>query len=498
MALNRVLLVSYIFPPSGGVGVQRALSYARYLPDTGCEVFVVAARGGSCPVSDPALLRLVPPSVTVCRTFTPELSYAFRDRIWTRLNRLSKPVKGGNAGGGGNSLPQVAPVPNGDGSNSLPQVPPIPNGGGRNPLRQVAERLFSPDPQAVWTPFAIRAADRLIRRHDIGTVLVTAPPFSALHVGVELKRRFPHIRLISEFRDEWVGYYIVDLHTEISAYRRRLAEQRERETVQASDFVVAVTPAQTASIRSRYPREPESKFLSITNGYDPEVFRDFQSRPAKPDGVMTIAHLGTVYANRVGSPKAYLDAMGSLPEQVRSRIETVFIGRVALDAAPLLEQARCRVRTLGFLPQHEALRHLESVDYALLLCDSMSAHSGKTFDYLGTGKPVLALTPPESEAARILRQAGTGIILDSADPAAIRAGLLAAFERFCSGAPPVPDWEEIRAFERPRLVAQLVAATGIGPPQALAGLGVDRSCADEKPRSRFAEKSKEEASPRSR
>ena len=40
---GKILLISYLFPPVGGIGVQRALSLAKYLPQSGFEVYVLKA-----------------------------------------------------------------------------------------------------------------------------------------------------------------------------------------------------------------------------------------------------------------------------------------------------------------------------------------------------------------------------------------------------------------------------------------------------------------------
>src|ERR1700759_1683968 len=83
--MRKVLLVTYLFPPSGGVGVPRAIAYTRYLPEHGCKVFVLAPTNPSTPYRDPELLRLVPPETHVCRALNPELPYALKNKIWRRL-----------------------------------------------------------------------------------------------------------------------------------------------------------------------------------------------------------------------------------------------------------------------------------------------------------------------------------------------------------------------------------------------------------------------------
>jgi hypothetical protein len=40
---RKILIMSYLFPPVGGIGVQRALSLAKYLPPCGFEVHVLKA-----------------------------------------------------------------------------------------------------------------------------------------------------------------------------------------------------------------------------------------------------------------------------------------------------------------------------------------------------------------------------------------------------------------------------------------------------------------------
>jgi hypothetical protein len=52
----KVLLVSYSFPPAGGVGVLRAASLARYLPGEGIRLDVLTASKPSAVGADPSLL----------------------------------------------------------------------------------------------------------------------------------------------------------------------------------------------------------------------------------------------------------------------------------------------------------------------------------------------------------------------------------------------------------------------------------------------------------
>lgn len=433
---KRVLVVTYLFPPSGGVGVSRFVSYARYLPNHNCEAFVLTCSNPATPVRDPGLAALVPPNTQVYRAWNPEIPYSVRDRIWNAIT-----------GGKGHRPRQSAP--------SQGRGPSI-----KHALKDVIQRVFCPDVQIVWIPFAIRLAKKIIRRHNIDAIILNAPPFSCLNIAVSLKKAFPKVQLTIDFRDEWVGYYLKDFDTANSEYKRQYAIQLEREAVRAADFVSAVTPAQTQSIRSRYPEEPEHKFIYVPNGFDPGAAVLPGSAP-RADGKFIVTYLGTVYANNVYAPISnYLDAIESLPEEVRSSIETRFIGRIALEADPRLHSDRDNIVRVGFLPKMDALAKLGEADLQLLVAADPTTHAGKLFDYLGSGKPILALSPEDGEIARILRETKSGWCVTPHDTNAIREALLRAFHNRHS--PQVnPNWEAIRAYEWPAVVARMVQLTGL-------------------------------------
>ena len=81
-----VLLITFSFPPAGGVGVLRALSLAKYLPENGIRVDVLTARNAPAVGQDLTLLKQVPESVTVHRAWTLDLPFALRKAIKTKVS----------------------------------------------------------------------------------------------------------------------------------------------------------------------------------------------------------------------------------------------------------------------------------------------------------------------------------------------------------------------------------------------------------------------------
>lgn len=416
---RKLLLISYLFPPAGGIAVQRALSFAKYLPPLGWDVHVLKAWETAAPVLDPALRAQVPECVRVHEAFTPEIPFALRQKLWALMN------------GSGKAVSSSTPVAD---TRSRPSLP-----------ARIARRILCPEPEIAWVPFALRKATKIVERFNIDTVIVTVPPFSALLVGAGLKRRFPQIELVSDFRDEWLTFYLKDFEFQSGHHTRPRAEQIEREAVEASDLVVAVTPSSLQEVRKRYPEQPDAKFACIYNGYDPEVFRDFKPRPHSLPGKIVVTHMGTVY--KTATPKYYLDALDALPEEIRSRFETRFIGRIAESEKALFEGRKSNIRLLGFMPQAEALRWVEETDYLLLTMTDPISLPGKLFEYLATGKPIIAISPIDGEVGKLLRPMTDAI--DPQDHAELTQFLAHAAQ---SGPPSTTSAQSISRFARPELV----------------------------------------------
>ena len=149
-----VLLITFSFPPAGGVGVLRALSLAKYLPENDIRLDVLTARNAPAVGKDLSLLQQVPASVTVHKAWTLDLPFAMR-------KALKKAVAGNGA---------KAEVSAANSARSARS----------NFLKQTVGDMLLPDPQVGWLPFAFPAARRIIRYRKIDLVLITVPPFSTV------------------------------------------------------------------------------------------------------------------------------------------------------------------------------------------------------------------------------------------------------------------------------------------------------------------------------
>ncbi len=213
--------------------------------------------------------------------------------------------------------------------------------------------------------------------------------------------------------------------------------------------MVAVTEAARREIRARYPQQPESKFQLIPNGFDATRTRRPAPAPAtQPADKIVATYVGTIYGST--EPTTLVQALQSLPPEVKSRFKLRFIGRIE---EPRFREALLQlgemVELKGFLPQHEALAAMNEADYSLLITHDPLNVSAKFYDYIGAGKPILATVHPEGDVRRLLEELRAGWWADSRDVEAIRRLFLDAAARGKSLPAEVhPDTEKIAQYER--------------------------------------------------
>jgi glycosyltransferase involved in cell wall biosynthesis len=423
MKLLNVLLVTYSFPPVGGVGVLRAASLARYFPAEGIRLDVLTARNASAVGSDATLLKEIPAEVKIHRTMTLDLPFGIKKRI-------KKLIMEGRPGMEKAAAPSGKP----------------------NFLKRVLQDILLPDPQVTWLPVLARSASRMIKRRQIDLVLITVPPFSSLLLVEKLRREFPGLPIVVDFRDEWLSSTIDLVSFSRSERAQKVARKAEASAVRNATAIVAVTEAARREIRARYPKEPDSKFQLIPNGFDATRLRRSSIPPEIKSGCrIEVAFIGSIYGST--DPTSLVEALQSLPSEVKSRFKLRFIGHI--------EEARFRkallqlgemVELKGFVPQQEALDAVNKADYALLITHDPLNVAAKFYDYIGSAKPILATVHPGGEVRRLLEELRAGWWVGSRDVAGIRQLFI---ETAANGSSPLdsfrPDLEKIAQYERKAL-----------------------------------------------
>jgi glycosyltransferase involved in cell wall biosynthesis len=374
--MNKVLVVTYYWPPSGGAGVQRWLKFSKYLPQYGWEpvILTIDPKYAAYPALDNSLEKEIPESIKVFRT---------RATDWFRIYGSNK-----------SKVPSAGFAINSD--NSL-----------RGKIsRFIRGNFFIPDPRKGWNKFAFKKACELIEKEEINHVITTSPPHSTQLIGLKLKKNFPGIRWIADLRDPWTDIYYYELFYP-TFIARKIDLSYEKSVLLNADVITTVGPLLGKNFEAKVPGI-ENKIKIIHNGYDES---DFENIKVETPARFTISYTGTIAESYPvdGLIKALQNVIekgkdilfkytGFIPDKQKER----FINSIGNNHSEFI----------SYSDHKTVVEQMLSSSIQLLLIanhpDNKSFLSGKLFEYIASGKPILCLGPADGDAAQILENGGFG------------------------------------------------------------------------------------------
>ncbi len=381
MPARRILVVSYPYPPMPTVGGNRWLAMSKYLRGMGHDVTVLTTSAfGSLP--DDAKNQVVRSGDLVAATWLRRL-----------LGRPPLPEPG--------------------------KQPPV-----DTPPPGIVTRVAVPDPYVVtWVPGAIAAVRRLVREQHFDCMVTTSAYESAHLVPLALGESRP--AWVADFRDGWTYYpWKPPFPTRL---QRELDRALERRVVQRAERVATVELPVAEDFRRRLGVQAQH----VPNGWDPALeaeVRGIEAPSLDPDRV-SLVHTGKLSGAWGRHPGTLFAALARLHErspELSDRVELVLAGRLDREEQELIEGLDLgdTVRHVGQLSRAEAMLLQRRADALLLLTSPNLVWElpGKFFEYLGAGRPILALAEG-NEAARMVHATGTGITVPPDDVDAVTTAL---------------------------------------------------------------------------
>ena len=368
--MNKVLIVTYYWPPSGGAGVQRWLKFSKYIPEFGWEPIILTVDPGCAayPVTDLSLKENLPSSIRVYPT--PAINY-----FGIYRKDRSKIPTAGFANSVDNTLKGKI-------------------------FRFIRGNFFLPDPRKGWNKYAFKKACELIENEGIINVITTSQPHSTQLIGLKIKKKYPALNWIADLRDPWtdIYYYKQFYPTFIS----KMIDQRfEKSVLKKADKIITVGVS-LKNLFSLKIKGLENKTEVITNGYDEDDFTGIT--PIIPP-MFTITYVGTL--SDIYPIDGFLNAVQIFKDK-GNEIILRFIGTVSKSQKDLI-QSKSGDSILEFIPY---VNHTAAIQYMLktsvlllIIPDHKSNKSiitGKIFEYIASGKPIVCIGPLDGDAAGII------------------------------------------------------------------------------------------------
>jgi glycosyltransferase involved in cell wall biosynthesis len=394
---GRALIVTYFYPPVGGVGVQRTLKFVTYLPHFGWQPVVLAPRDPAYPLRDPTLPESPGGEVEVHRTLSLEP---------TRLTRAVSRAMGLGGHPGPSSSQAIREALEDATARRSPRarLRPLLRLGASTWSRFWHALLF-PEEAIAWLPSALPVAVWLARRRSVAVIYSSSPP-AATHLIAGLTAILTRTPWVADFRDPWVGNPFAKPP---ASARRGLEARTERWIVAHAAAVVVAVESLRDDFRERYPEFAE-RFVFIPNGYDRAELADLPTVPAADPGTFRIVFAGSLY--REDELDIFLSGVERLVSRrpdIRQRLAVEFVGRVndanAAVAASHAPRIGDVIRFRGFVPRREALAWMASAQALLQLMPAGAGSGvfvgGKLLEYLAFDRPILAVMP-DGEGRRLV------------------------------------------------------------------------------------------------
>ncbi len=346
--MTHALVLAYYFPPMGLSGVQRITKFAKYLPSYGVLPTIITSGASGYYAFDETLLEDVS-DIEIIRTDSMD--------------------------------PTRVPVRN------LKSMPP-------ELLRRMLHRITSwiaiPDNKVGWKSKAVGAALDHCKANKCDVILSTAPPYTSHLAAVEVGQKLG-IPVVLDYRDDWVGnprhYYPTTRHLEKHRALQNAVHER-------ADTVITINDQIRESLVQESPAV-QNKICVIPQGFDPD---DFGGTAPIRGNYCKFVYAGVFYGAQ--RPDTFLNAVAELQKEkpkLISRARFRFVGLMPNSFHQWKKRLGELIETTGYLPHKESCAELEGADVLWLTVGDIPGadqiSTGKLYEYMGAGKPILALVP---------------------------------------------------------------------------------------------------------
>ncbi len=392
--MQKVLIITYYWPPAGGPGVQRWLKFVKYLGDFNIEPVLYIPENPSYPVTDASLTSEIPKGITIYThpIFEPYGLAGFFS------NKRAKQISSGLISTKSQSFMERA-------------------------MLWIRGNLFIPDARKYWVKPSVRFLTEVIKKEGIKSIITTGPPHSVHLIGWGIKQRLP-IKWLADFRDPWtsIGYH---QKLKLSKWAKKRHKQLEHLVLNNADKIVVTSNA----THKEFAKITKKPIKVITNGFD-----WVPNNVVTMDSKFTLSHIGSLLTGR--NPKNLWSVLQELIEEntdFRAALQLQLIGVVSDDVLETIYDFGLKpyVHLKGYVPHDEALAYQQKSQVLLLFeIDSEATKdivAGKLFEYMAAKRPILGFGPNGWEAGKIIKETHTGTVFDYNEKAHLKSIVLAWF-----------------------------------------------------------------------
>ncbi len=374
--MEKVLIITYYWPPAGGPGVQRWLKFAKYLSEFGFEPIIYAPQNPDYPILDSTLSTEIPSNIRVIKK--PIFEPYFLASIFSKKHTKS--------------------ISSGIISEEKKQ------GFLQKILLFIRGNFFIPDARKFWIKPSVQFLKEYISEYQIDKIITTGPPHSMHLIGLNLKKEL-NVKWLADFRDPWtkIGYH-KNLKLTNRSQNKHL--KLEEEVLNFADKILVTS----FTTQKEFENKTNTPVEIITNGFDVELNEESPKNPR-----FIVSHIGSLLSGR--NPHNLWKVLGEIGKENNAfskALELQLVGKVSEDVVNSikmngLENNLC---LRGYVTHEEALGIQRNSDLLLLIEinseETQGIIPGKLFEYMAAKRPILAIGPLNWDASRIISETNSG------------------------------------------------------------------------------------------
>jgi glycosyltransferase involved in cell wall biosynthesis len=399
--MKKVLLITYYWAPSGGAGVQRVLKLVKYFREYGWEPVVYTAENPAYPIIDESLLEDIPTEQEI-----------IKGPIWEPYELYKKFT------GQGKKEQVYSGFLNEKKKLSLTKRLSI----------WIRGNFFIPDARRFWIRPSTKLLKEYLQKNPVDAIISSGPPHTAHIIARNLKRIF-NIPWIADFRDPWTNIDFYD-QLMLSKWADRIHHKMEKTVVHEADEVVTVSWAW----EKEFAEMGAQSVRTINNGFDHNDF-NFEKPPLEKKFVFS--HVG--YLNDDRNSPALWEAFGEICKEIptiKEHLVLRFIGKTDFITFKQIEEnglGDC-LEKIAYMPHNEVLNYTCSSQVLMLLVNNvpnvMGHIPGKTYEYIGSRRPILAIGPESADFAKVIRETNSGEVCGFEDKEKMKRVILSFFRKY--------------------------------------------------------------------
>ncbi len=293
--------------------------------------------------------------------------------------------------------------------------------------------FFIPDARMYWIKPSVKFLRDYLQTHPVDAIVSTGPPHS-MHLIAERIHQITRIPWIADFRDPWTN---IDFYRDLrlTSWADQIHHRLELKVLKNATRIVTVTWRSRDEFKSLCGRDD---IEVVPNGFDEADFPRINADELDQD--FTFIHVGSMNKDRnpLSFWKAVKQALQEIPELKRV-LRIKLVGPVDFSVRESVETMGLQDLTefIEYVPHTEAVKMQQRAQVVLLVINnSPNAQTiipGKLFEYLGSGRPLLAIGPKDSDSAKVINMTRGGVVHEYDDVAGLTKRIMEYFNLYKSG-----------------------------------------------------------------